>query len=427
MYFTRKVILLLFLFAFIPAHYSPAAIEPPLSPNNSTGTDALNNLELNLGGLLQGDYRYYFEDERTDNRFDIRRARLRAGGRVADLLRFGLEYELKDNASSNLLDAYVAADMGKQSLVAGQFKEPYSLELQSSNQSLFFAERSMGYYLTPNRDIGVMAKGSLFDSIAVYSVGLFNGNGINGSVQRKQNDEPEVASRLVLQPFRGSENFLRTFSIGGSGTYARIDTPNISINIKSTGMADTSRNLYVLNPNTKYGIIQDVDSRDRWNFESSWTYGPLAIFGEYFTLTYNGLVDSKSEKRNADFSSWYISTVFALTGEAIVIENGRILPLVPRRPFDPSGGSFGAFCLAARYDHFSGDEDWIMFDNFNSVRDAEAWSIAVDWIMTRSFKLILDFTRTKLSDPIQVRVLPDGTVDYIDDENVLTMRFSLEF
>jgi hypothetical protein len=104
-------------------------------------------MELRLGGAFQTDYRYYFEDERADNRFDIRRARLRFRGQLTRYFRFGMEYEFQGNETDNLVDAYGEAVFGPSALRFGQFKEPFSLEWQSVDKAQYFAERSMGYYL----------------------------------------------------------------------------------------------------------------------------------------------------------------------------------------------------------------------------------------------------------------------------------------
>jgi len=419
---SRYSILLLFAGILIGSVSAHAASPPPSTAVNSWQTDAF---EVNIGALLQGDYRYYSESERADNRFDIRRSRLIASGTFSERFEFEIEYELQDNVSANLLDAYIGIDFDHFDILAGQFKQPYSLQWQTPNHNLYFAERAMGYYLSPQRDIGVMVTGALFDGTARYAVGLFNGNGIDTNIQRKQHDDPEIVARLVCQPFHHSNHFMKTLSLGASAAYARIDTPNISLDVKSTGMAGTSRSLYSLGHNTKFGVIQNVDRRDRWAAEAAWTKGPFALFGEYFTFNYRDLVPAGQPARDAQISAWYAASVVCLTGEPVIIENGRMRALVPSRPFNPANNTYGAFCIAGRYEEFDGDNDWINPAAFVSVRHAEAVSIAADWILTPSFRLLLDFTHTRLSDPIRVRVLPDGSVDYIEEENVLTLRFSM--
>jgi phosphate-selective porin OprO/OprP len=133
----------------------------------------------------------YAEHERADNRFDIRKARLIFGGQVTEWFRFGLEYEFQGNETSNLVDAWGEwAISGLEAVRFGQFKEPFSLEWQGADKAQWFAERSMGYYLTPMRDIGIMFTGSAFHDSLNYGVGLFNGDGDDGSTRGSDHDSP---------------------------------------------------------------------------------------------------------------------------------------------------------------------------------------------------------------------------------------------
>ena len=70
---------------------------------------------------------------------------------------------------------------------------------------------------------------------------------------------------------------------------------------------------------------------------------------------------------------------------------------------------------------------WIANNAFVSVREADALSLALNWAMNPFLNILLDYTYTDLTDLIRVRVNPDGSVDYIDEENVLTCRFQLNF
>jgi len=42
-------------------------------------------------------------------------------------------------------------------------------------------------------------------------------------------------------------------------------------------------------------------------------------------------------------------------------------------------------------------------------------------------RVIADYTYTDLSDPIRVRVDPNGNIQYINRENVLTLRLAMDF
>jgi phosphate-selective porin OprO/OprP len=120
---------------------------------------------LCLGGLLQTDYRYFRYSGIDPNKdgFDIRRARLLLAGHFLKHFDYKLEYEFQGAESRNLLDAYLDTNFSSYFTVrAGQFKEPFGLEQYTPDKNLFFVNRSMGFYLTPGRDIGLMARTSFF-------------------------------------------------------------------------------------------------------------------------------------------------------------------------------------------------------------------------------------------------------------------------
>jgi phosphate-selective porin OprO/OprP len=385
-------------------------------------------MALRLGGAFQTDYRYYLEDERADNRFDVRRARLRFSGDLTRWVRYGLEYEFQGNETSNLVDAY--AEIGKvpASLRMGQFKVPFSLEWQTRDKGLYFAERAFAYSLGPGRDIGLMLHGSVWDGRCTYALGGFNGDGPDGSTRGTESDDPEAAARLVVAPFKANgPGWLQNLQLGGSGTYANIDTANLSLNVKSPGMFGTSRSLYRLSHDTKFGVLQDVDGRWRLAIEAFWSHGPVALAGEAVHLRFTGLKPAGESARDADFSAGYLSAMWALTGEPFILSRGVPQPLYPLRFFDPEAGTWGAFVLAARVDHFEGDEDWITPEANVSVRGADTYTIAFNWLLFPMYRVVLDLSHTEMEDRIRVRVRPDGKVDYVDEENVVTLRMSLDF
>jgi len=386
-------------------------------------------MEMRLGGSFQADYRAYAETERADSRFDIRKARLLFQGQVTPWFRYGLEYEFQGNATDNLVDAYgefVFSEM--QALRIGQFKEPFGLEWQGADKAQWFAERSMGYYLSPLRDVGMMLSGSMAQGSVNYALGLFNGDGQDGSARGSDHAAPEVTGRVAVKPFGATDmSLLRGLQVGASASYAKIDPINVGVNVKSTGMAGLTRNLYVLGVNSnKFGVLQDVESRIRGNVEAAWVKGPFALMGEYTYLRYTDIDTSEITPTDADFSSWYASAAWCVTGEDFSLAGGVVNPLYPRQFFNPQEGTYGALCLAARYEHFTGDKEWIVQDANVSVREADAASVCATWILFPMLRVVADYTYTDLSDPIKVRVNQNGSIDYINRENVLTLRLSMD-
>jgi len=385
-------------------------------------------VDVRLGGVLDVDYRHYLEDERADNRFDIRRARLVLDGRPAQWLSIYAQYEFQGGATNNLLDAYVDLLFRKHALRMGQFKEPFGLELQTRDKAILFAERAMVQYLSPTRGVGAMLHGSVGWDQLHYGIGLFNADGDDSAARGTQEDAPEVVGRLVVAPFkRLSAPWIRNFQVGGAFSYADIELANLNFRVKSTGMVGTSYNLYTLGQNTKFGVLQDVQSRRRLGLEAAWTWGPLLLQGEYVAFRYTGLKPAGQPSADADFSAWQAGCAIVLTGEFWAIGNTVPLPVNPSQPFRTGGTGWGAFVLAARVEQFKGDEDWITPNAFVSVRRADAFSVSLIWVPLPMARVLCDYTRTDLSDPIRTRVNPDGSVDYITVENVLTLRFSIDF
>jgi phosphate-selective porin OprO/OprP len=381
-----------------------------------------------MGGLLQAEYRYYSEDKRADNKFDIRRSRLSFSGKLLPWLSFNTEYEFQGNESGNLINAHGEMAFGKHAVRFGQFKEPFSLEWQTLNRNLFFAERSTAYSLSPKRDVGLMVSGSFSKARVLYSAGLFNGDGTDDASGGNEHDDPEAAARIVFLPFETfSSNWLNSFQAGVSGTFAKIDTLNVNLRVKSTGMASSQRNIYELTHNTKFGVLQDAEDRIRLGAEAAWAYGPLAVQGEIVKLKYSDLKPAGSPPEDAEITSWYISILACLTGERPGYSNGVPDAIVPEKNFDPANSGFGALCLGLRFDSFRGDKDWINPDAYVSVEESDSISCAITWIFNPLSRFILDYSRADFSDPLRVRVLPDGSVDYIEKENVFTTRFEIFF
>lgn len=396
----------------------------------SSSDDDQSEFELSVGGSLQTEYRYYEEDCREDNRFDIRRARMSFFGRINRWIYYQMKLEFQGSDQKKLLDAFGEMKFHPGFFLKfGQFKEPFSLELQTQDEAIFFAERSMGYYLSPNRDIGMIIYGSFLYDGFQYFAGIFNGDGIDGSSRGSQSDDPEFSTRLVIFPFINVPGSWRnSIHIGFSATHAHIDLTNVSLEVKTAGMVGTNRSIYKLNANTKFGVLRSVHERRRWAIDAGWALGPVVLEGEYMNLKFTDLEPVSSSALGARFFLWYSTIIFFITGETPEFKYGTLQPLHSLKNSDSWLESLGTLGIAFRMEHFSGDDTWIMQNTFSSVRAADAYSIALNWIMTPSFSLILDYTNTDLSDPIRVRVDPkNGNIDYIEAEHVFTARFDIHF
>ena len=87
----------------------------------------------------------------------------------------------------------------------GRFKGPVGLELLQSDAWTFFNERTVVSALVPNRDLGIVAQGDLFDKKLNYTVGLIGGvadgaNTTKKKVPQKPAAFPRHASHRLINP-----------------------------------------------------------------------------------------------------------------------------------------------------------------------------------------------------------------------------------
>lgn len=381
---------------------------------------------LRIGGLLQGDYRYYHyeNDDPEKNGFDLRRARLLIMGKVYRRFEYKFQYEFQGAGSRHLLDAYAGANVAPFiSFRIGQFKEPFGLEQCDSIKNLVFAERSMSYYLTPGRDVGLMAHGSFWEERVDYGLGIFNGDGYDDSVGSDV-DSPQLTGRLVFAPFRNRGIPLgEDFQIGGSLGYAQIDRNNVTVNVKTTGLTS----VFDVAASGKFNIIRDADKQIRYGGELGWAYGPLALRGEYIYVKYLD-VRTSSAQFDFDLKGYYGSILWMVTGEHPTFENGVFQPIKPLKSVWQGG--WGALGLAFRYDAFKASEsvyNYLVIPG-NSIRKATGYSFALNWFLNSSSRLIFDATRTTFDRPLLIyRDSITGTAVYSDHEDVITGRLQFAF
>ncbi|MFH1136365.1 MAG: porin [Pseudomonadota bacterium] len=381
---------------------------------------------LTLGGLLQTDYRYYdFKNENPGwNKFDVRRARVIFQGRTLKYIGFKISLEFEGTNSRNLLDGYVdISPFDFLKLRAGQFKEPFGLESNIADSGIFFAERSMGYDLTPQRDVGAMLHGSAWGDRINYGAGAFNGDGRDGATSGDE-DEPQAAGRLVLSPFRGwAPAFLDSFQVGGSYGYGRIDRTDVSVKVRTTGQTE----FFNVASTAKFKVIQDAGIRNRYGLEAAWACGPVLVMGEWVRLHFRDIKTS-SDKFDLILDDYYAAALVMLTGEQPVLKGGLLQAVKPRRGL--WDGGFGAVGLGARYDVFQADDKVYerVINKGDSIKKAAAYSGSLTWFLTDQARLLVDFTRSEFDARLLIhRDAFNNTAFYCDREDVVTVRLTFEF
>ena len=385
------------------------------------------SFENRIGGRVQTDLRVFSSGYPIDNDFDIRRARILMEGKLFTYFGYKLQAELQGSSSNRLVDAYMNYNYFPfLRFQVGQFKEPFSLENLTSSNYLIFNERSMAYWLTPPRDIGLMLSGSLFQDSINYGFGIFNGDGQDAN-RRSQKDDKEFTTRLVGKPFKFTDNpFLRGLQVGGSFSYARLDTSDLNIGVSTPGLTE----FFTVNSRAKFHIVQEVEHRERYGLELAYTYGPLLLMGEYVKNDYYDVLLSNGESFDFDLWAWYASGLFMITGEKPIIDGGVLKRIVPKKCFNIAERGWGAWGIGFRYQQFEADPK--VYDKLvepgKSVRRATAITVALNWYLNSMMRINFDYSETRFSRDLFLGTNPsEGYSYYVDRERVWVTRFQLEF
>ena len=363
------------------------------------------NFQVELGGRLQEDFDAAKADTRTltgarlGSQFLIRRARLEVEGRFFRWINFKIEADFSD--SMPLRDVYL--DFGlvpELRLRGGQFKEPFSLEELTSDLHFDFVERSLVNELAPSNDRGVMVYGNLMQGVASYFVGGFNGSGQNTA---DNNSDKDLAVRLVLVPFKASNNFwLKGFQIAGDLTWG-----NQSSSQSAQGRTEgRTPNRFVF-----FAAQPTRGDRLRYGGDLAWLVGPAAVKFEYDIQTNErrSLGPGGSDLDKVTAKGWYASATYLFTGE----EKRLSATVVPTHPFAPIAGKLGpgAWELGIRYAEltFRSDDPVNFFDgNLTRIpgggktaeNGAEALTVGVSWYPNERTRLMFNWTNNWYDNPL---------------------------
>ncbi|MCK5839846.1 MAG: hypothetical protein KAG99_08355 [Bacteroidales bacterium] len=187
---------------------------------------------VNVVGYVQPEWNYHFDGvdkngDAIDNEssFYFRRARIGVVGSIPYDISYYVMAEFSPMLGGPyLLDAFVSyTRLGPYAKISmGQFKSPYSMELNTPCHALhtIFRSRVVSELATPFRDIGMMVSGGTADlpifgleneNLISYQFAILNGTGMN---EWDNNTNKDVVGRLVFAP-------VKYLKIGGSFRYGK--------------------------------------------------------------------------------------------------------------------------------------------------------------------------------------------------------------
>jgi len=313
-----------------------------------TISDSSGNFTFKPRGVIEADAGLFNEREGGYDYSDgtqLRRARLGFEGTAYKWWNYRAEVDFAGNAV-NITDLYLQyTKIPKTVLTIGQFKAPFGLESNNSDNYNTFLERGMFTNAFGNagaeRRIGLGWAYAPKENISI-AAGLF---GDNESISRGSGTAPGeswgVNGRATWEPLFDTGKIIH---LGISGYYRdRLksgDTPDAvrlndrpNIRIDGGNIADS-------------GVITNVDSMHYAGAEAAGVFGPLTVAGEAGRLWLD-----RFGADNEHFTGYYGYAAYMLTGETRPFKGGNFDRI---RPFkDVGNGGIGAFEVALRYDHLN--------------------------------------------------------------------------
>ena len=369
------------------------------------------DFKLRLRGLLHADSRAFTSSKGYTgvDTFYLRRVRPILEGTLYKYFDFRLMPDFGEGRTV-LQDAYVDVNLKPElKLRGGKSKEPFSLERLQSASDIEFIERSIANNLAPNRDVGVQLFGDLWKGRLSYQLGAYNGTVDGGSLDTDPGNDKDFVGRVFAQPFKNEEKSpLNELGFGFAATIGKRDETVTSVNDRTTGRASFFHYANGVNGN---GAVRRLSPQ--FNFY----HGPFGLLGEYIESRQE-LIKGTTEGSTTN-KGGLIQATYVLTGEKASFRG-----VVPNKPFDPKKGQWGAFEVGLRYSRVTVDDDNFRLgfaDRANSVSNADAWTVGLNWYLNRTFKVALNYERTDFDHAILL-----GT-DSFDHEDVFLSRFQLSF
>ena len=397
--------------------------------------------ELKLQASVQLDARGYGGDSVAPSSFDIRRARIDFNAKLYDYIAVRIQAALEDNPY--IRNAYM--DIGRREtfkLRIGQMKVPFSTQWLTLDNRVDFLERGSDTPVYPFFDRGLLVWGTVAKGTTTYSLGVFNGNGVDVEGTKGDiDDHKDAAARLFLQPFRNSQSRgLKGLYLVGQGTYALTSAPTRRFETRGLMAANYESLLWrwrteqIIGSNVRNTdqIAGEIDSRTRLGAEVNYILGPFSASVEWAETEYEGIavyhdfwVGSKRLKhdpvlaRDGKIRNTSVWLSYFLTGESKLVDTWGWTQPSPARPYWPGNGNRGAWELLARYSSTSTDPqlfDTVRVNGFTAADfpapppvvvgeggsvtaavlegapEAREVSLGLNWTMNYNFRILFDWT-----------------------------------
>ena len=352
------------------------------------------SIALKFGGRIQNDWAWFSADDELEAVFgafeegtEFRRARLYFEGELYDRVELKAQYDFA-GGDPELKDVY----LGLVNLPAvggfrvGHYKEPYSLDEQTSSKYLTFMERPLIVEaFSPGRNTGFMLHRG--EERFTWAVGLFRDTDDFGDAAGR--DEVNVTGRVTGLPWYADDGG-RLFHLG----LAVSEREPAGDEIRFRSRPESHLAPRVVDTGT-FG----ADGLTLASLEAAVVTGPFHVEGEYAQAA----VDATGGA-DPDFDGFYVAGGWFVTGESRPYDGGSFGRVKPRRAL---GAGPGAWEVALRYSTLD------LTDGGIDGGEVDDITLALNWYPYSNVRWMLNYV---LSDRQDL-----GEVDAVQ------MRFQVDF
>ena len=373
--------------------------------------------QLKFGGRLQSDWAMVELNERLENTIggeghgtEFRRARLFFSGTVYERVIFKVQYDFANTSDgkTDFKDAYIGLkDLGPVGTVkVGHFKEPFSLEEQTSSKYVTFMERALPNVFSPGRNTGFMANNAVMDKRILWQVGAFK-NANDTAFSFEDDGKWNVSGRVVGVPLYENDGekvvhlgfgYSHQFR-GGSGfmlDYEQGPESHLAPDLVSTG--DISTN--------------DINLI---NYEFAIVCGPASFQAEYM----HSFVQGDGGAKDTSFWGIYAQGSYFITGEHrnYRLGSGGFGRVKPNSNCDPAKSDWGGFEVGVRFSYLDLNDEF--------VRGGKMWDITagINWHLFPNTRVMLNYVHSELDN----RLISPDPDDVDGNADIVQARFQLDF
>ncbi len=248
------------------------------------------------------------------NGTEFRRARLFLSGEAFDVVDYKIQFDFA--GQTDFKDVYMTVKelpfLGHVRI--GHFKEPWSLEEQTSSRFITFMERSLNHVFSPERQTGVMAFNHSESENMTWAIGVFTTLAPEDPPTFPFDDYDDAGGTSLSM----RSTFLPWYDEATEGRgllhlglcYSYRDIPGLvpggSDRFRLRERPESHLAEYVANTDW----MDDANVVNAFDAEAAWVYGPLSVQSEYTWYAVN-----RTSNENPTFHGGYIYASWFLTGE----------------------------------------------------------------------------------------------------------------